>query len=148
MRIRGSKDFCPGLVFVFFGAVFIFLARNHPMGSAIRMGPAYFPTILGSLLVAVGLVLMGRGVMLDGEHALPIKTRSLVLVFGAVVMFGFLLRYAGLIPAVVVSTFLSALGGNEFRFWEVASLAAVLVAGALLIFHYGLGLPFALWPKL
>jgi len=72
----------------------------------------------------------------------------LLLILGSVVAYGFLLDRLGLIIATVALIFISALGGHEFRFKEVAFLAAFLVALSVGAFYYGLGLPFPLWPNL
>ena len=49
MKIANGKDFWAGLMFVAFGLAFMFVARNYAMGNAVRMGPAYFPTVLAVL---------------------------------------------------------------------------------------------------
>lgn len=148
LRVRNRKDLYSGLIFMFFGGFFAIVARNYPMGSALRMGPSYFPTILGSLLVILGAIICVRSLVSTGEKISPIGFRPLLLILSAVLVYGFLLDRLGLIIATISLVFISALGGHEFRFREVVILTALLVALSVGAFYYGLGLPFPLWPKL
>ncbi len=67
MRIRAPKDFWSGVMFCGFAAVAILAARGYSLGTAGKMGPGYFPLLLGGVLGALGAVLIGRSVVLDGE---------------------------------------------------------------------------------
>ena len=60
MKIKNGKDFWAGLMFISFGLGFALVAQNYPMGSAVRMGPAYFPTVLGALLAVLGGAILFR----------------------------------------------------------------------------------------
>ena len=142
----GGKDFFAGLVFLGFGAGAIVIARGSAMGSAMRMGPAYFPSLLGGLLVLLGLVLAARAFWLRGEPLEAWAFRPLVLVHGAVVAFALLVQPLGLVVATLALVGLSRLGGWEFRVLEVAALFLFLTALAMGLFVYGLGLPFRVWP--
>ena len=148
VRIKGPKDFWSGLIFTGFGVAFVAVARNYPLGSALRMGPAYFPTMVGGLLAVLGVVLVARSVFSAGEAVDHIGLRALLLVLGALVLFGYLLDYTGLVPAIVALVFVSAAGGHEFKWWEVSVLAVALAVLAVGIFYYGLGMPLDLGPRL
>lgn len=148
LRVKNRKDLYSGLIFVFFGGFFAVLARNYPMGTALRMGPSYFPTILGSLLVILGVIIALRSLVVAGEKISPIGYRPLLLILTAVIVYGLLLDHLGLVIATVALVFISALGGHEFHFKEVLILTALLVALSVGAFVYGLGLPFPLWPNL
>ncbi len=69
MQIKNGKDFWAGLMYIGFGAAFFLIARNYNMGTALRMGPAYFPTVLGALLVVIGLMVLGRSFFSKIEHS-------------------------------------------------------------------------------
>jgi hypothetical protein len=148
LRVKNRKDLYSGLIFMFFGGFFAVVARNYPMGSAVRMGPSYFPTILGSLLVILGAIISLRSLVGTAEKIDPIGFRPLLLILSAVLVYGFLLDRLGLIIATIALIFISALGGHEFHFKEVTILATFLVALSVGAFYYGLGLPFPLWPNL
>ena len=141
---RSNKDFLAGLIFLLFGAAAMLVARSYPFGSAMRMGPGYFPTVLGGILCLFGLYVMLRGIR-SGE---PVKGewgwRPLALVTLSIVLFGFLLTRAGLVPALLAMFFVAALGGREFRLREVLGLSLLMSAFAVAVFVYGLKLPLRL----
>lgn len=72
MKIKNGKDFWAGLMFLGFGLSFMLLAQNYPMGSALRMGAAYFPTVLGGLLAILGGVVFLRAFVSKLEHPLKV----------------------------------------------------------------------------
>ncbi|MCZ7563422.1 MAG: tripartite tricarboxylate transporter TctB family protein [Burkholderiales bacterium] len=146
MKVTGSKDFWAGLMFIAFGLGFIVVARDYAMGSAVRMGPAYFPTVLGGLLAALGLVIGGRAFVAAGERLGHFALRPTALVLLSVVLFALALRPIGLVGATLILIFVGALGGAEFEWREVALIYLVLIGFSVAAFYYGLGLPFQLWP--
>jgi hypothetical protein len=146
MRIRNSKDFYSGVIFIFFGVVAMVVARNYPMGSTLRMGPGYFPTLLGSVLTFLGLAIVARSFWIRGEAIKSLAPRPIALVLGAVLAFAFLIERTGLVIATVALVAISRLS-EEFRFLEVTALALLMAAVAVALFVYGLGLPFSIWPQ-
>ena len=147
VRVKSRKDLYSGLLFIVFGALFAVIARDYPMGSALRMGPAYFPTILGSLLVVLGAIIAARSMFVDGAPIPPFGYRELAFILGALILFGALLDHLGLVISTAILIFLGSMGGHEYRTKEVAVLAVVLIVFALGVFYYGLGLPFHIWPE-
>lgn len=86
MHIKNGKDFWAGLMFLGFGLGFMLVAQNYPMGSAVRMGPAYFPTVLGGMLAILGGMVFFRAFVSQFEHPLKVFTfRPLLLVASAVI---------------------------------------------------------------
>jgi hypothetical protein len=126
------------------GAVSMWLARDYAFGTSLRMGPGYFPTVLGGLLVLFGLVLVVRGARAKEEIEPGWSPRALVVVPLSLILFGVLIDRAGFIPALLVLIFGSAAAGTTFRFLEVALLAIALVVLSVALFVWGLGLPFRL----
>ncbi|MBI4189450.1 MAG: tripartite tricarboxylate transporter TctB family protein [Betaproteobacteria bacterium] len=144
---RDRKDFNAGIMFIAIGAFFAIFSQNYPMGSAVRMGPAYFPSVLGALLVVLGLIVFGRSFFLvDREQPTKTHWRPLLCILGAASLFGFLIGPAGLVIASAVMMLVGAFGGWDFRWKEQIPLAAGMTAVTIGIFHYGLGLPFKLFP--
>ena len=133
-------------MFVAFGGAAVWLAQAYPFGSAARMGPAYFPTLVGSLLILLGAFVAVRGLAVQGLKPGNIHFRPLILVLAGVVLFGIALERLGLIIAIFALVFFSSLGGNEFRFRGVSALAVGLAVGSYLVFIYGLGLQIPTWP--
>jgi len=148
MRIKGKKDLYAGLMFITFGLIFALGALNYPMGSALRMGPAYFPSVLGWMLVVLGAVIASWGLVHEGEAPKKTGWRGLLWILGSVALFGLLVDplHAGLIVACIAMMMTSAYGGWEHDWKESIINAVVLTAMTVGIFYYGLGLPFRLWP--
>jgi hypothetical protein len=148
VRIRHPKDFWSGLMFLVIGLAFAGFAQQYALGSAQRMGPGYFPTVLGGLLAILGLVIAIRGVTQHGPDGRIERFHlgPLAIILGAVALFGFLLRPAGLVAALVVLIGVSAYASHEFRMREVIPLALFLVLLVLAVFIWGLGMVIPVWP--
>jgi len=147
MRATGSKDFWAGLMFIAFGLGFILVARDYSMGTAVRMGPSYFPTVLGGMLVVLGLAIGGRSFVSAGARLGHFALRPVILELLSVVLFAIALEPLGLVPATLILISVGAAGGSEFNWKEVAILYVVLIVFSVAAFYYGLGLPFQLWPR-
>jgi putative tricarboxylic transport membrane protein len=148
MRIRAPKDFWSGVMFCGFAAVGILAARGYSLGTAGKMGPGYFPLMLGGVLAVLGGILIARSVVLDGEPLPRIHVVPLSVIALAVCLFGLLIEPLGLVVALAVLTVLSAWAGPQFRLTETVALTAVLIAFSIGVFAYALGLPLAIWPSL
>lgn len=143
--IRHHKDFWTGVIFVCFGLAAVIIGRDYPMGTAGRMGPAYFPTVLGALLALIGLAGIIRSfVRKDGEPIGRFAIKETILVLAAVVLFAFLVRGAGLIAAVVAIVLVSGLASAKFKWKSGVLLAVGLAAFSVVIFVKLLGLPIAI----
>ncbi len=147
IRIRNRKDFYAGLIFIFFGVSAMLVARGYPMGRAARMGPGYFPYLLGGTLALLGLVIAARALWISGEPIKPWALRPLLLVLGAVLAFAFLVQPLGLVLAILALVFISCLAGWEYCLHEAIVLSLVLTALTVVVFFYGLRLPFNVWPE-
>jgi hypothetical protein len=148
VRIKNPKDFWSGVMFIAFGLFFAGFAQQYDMGTAQRMGPAFFPTILGGMMVAIGALigitgLAGRTV--DG-HIEPFHAGPIFWVLGAVVAFGLLLRPAGLVASLLVLVIVCSFGSHEFRLRDTLLLAVGLCLLVLAVFIWGLGLTIPVWP--
>lgn len=139
--IRHPKDFWTGIIFLFFGLGAIIIGLDYEMGSAGRMGPAYFPTVLGSLLTFIGAIAVVRSLLRPGEAISKFYVKELVIVLSAVLLFGFLMRGAGLVPAVLVIVMLSAYASPKFHLGQTVLLAGGLAIFAVVVFVKLLGLP-------
>ena len=140
-----NKDLLAGLLFTAIGVFAIVVARDYPMGVLARMGPGYFPTVLGGILCLFGLYVMFRGI----RSAAPIQGewgwKPLGLITLSIVVFAFSMEKVGLVPALVLLFFVAAAAGREFRFKEVLLLAVLMSAFAAGLFVYGLKLPYPLF---
>jgi hypothetical protein len=148
MRPKHQKDFWSGVMFLVTGLAFAGLSQQYEMGTAQRMGPGYFPTVLGGLLALLGLVIAIRGFASGAPDSNVERFHfgPLTVVLGAVTLFGVLLRPAGLVVALLVLIGVSAYASHEFRIREVIPLAAALLLLVLAVFIWGLGLVIPIWP--
>lgn len=142
--VLNKKDFWAGLMLIATGVAAAVIARNYPFGTALRMGPGYFPTILGAIIALFGLYFVIKGLRssetIEGNWSL----RALIVLPLSLVLFGLLMDRAGFIPALAVLAFGSAAAGRKFKFKEVALLTVVLTILCVAVFIWGLGLPYRL----
>lgn len=138
---RNPKDFWTGLLYIFFGASAIIIARDYNMGTAVRMGPAFFPTILGAVLAVIGAIAVIRSFIAPGTPIGGFSFKGLGLVTLSVVVFGFLVRGAGLAVALPLLVIISAYGSTRFRWRTTLIMAAGLTIFCALVFVKGLGIP-------
>lgn len=143
--LRNNKDFLAGLLFIVIGSLAVFIARDYPMGEAARMGPGYFPTVLGGILFLFGVYFTIRGIRFAEKVTGKWAWRPLALIAVAILSFGFLMERIGLAPTLVVLFFVSAAAGPDFRFKEVVLLTGLMGAAAVAIFIYGLRLPYPIF---
>ena len=135
------KDLLAGLIYIFFGLSAILIARDYNMGTAFKMGPAYFPTALSILLIVVGSISVLRAFVLPGTPIGAISLKGLALVTASIVVFGLVVRGAGLAIALPLLLFISAAGSVKFS-WQTMSMVAVgLTIFCILVFVKGLGVP-------
>ena len=157
MNLKNQKDFFSGLLFMAIGVSFAWSASRYTIGSAAKMGPGYFPLLLGALLTVLGGVLVYKALVFETEDGgrigawawRPVGFVVLAnLVFG--VMIGGLswvgIPPMGLVLAIFALTVLAAKAGSAFRWKEVLVLAGVLALGSYLTFIVLLKLQLAIWP--
>ena len=142
--LRNNKDFLAGLLFIAIGAVAVVVARGYPIGNAMRMGPAWFPTVLGGILILLGAWVAARGIRSGEKVKGEWGWKPLLLIALAIVLFGFLMSRFGLVPALVAVFLVSAAGGREFRLKEVLVLTTLMSAFAIVVLLYVLKMPYPL----
>jgi putative tricarboxylic transport membrane protein len=143
--IRGPKDFWTGVIYVLFGGLAFWIARDYGFGTASRMGPGYFPTILGAILVLIGVTSLVRSFIVPGDPLGKFALKAGVLILVSTVLFGFLVNRAGLVIALLALVLVSAAASEKFRFeWKAVLGLIVLIAFCALVFVMGLGVPMPL----
>jgi hypothetical protein len=148
MKIKSQQDLWAGLMFIGFGLFFVLVASlNYQMGSAVRMGPAYFPVLLGGLLVFLGVLVLFDAMVEEGPKVSKFHFRPLLFIAISSLAFAYLLKPLGLVLASIALIFISAFGGHEFRWKEVAVMSVVLVIFSVLVFVKALALPFPICPN-
>ncbi|HSW18488.1 MAG TPA: tripartite tricarboxylate transporter TctB family protein [Ramlibacter sp.] len=158
MRIKSQKDFYAGLMFGVIGAAFAIGATHYNVGTGARMGPGYFPLMVGVLLAIGGVIVMLRALTAstpDGDPIGHIAWRPLALVIGANLVFGALLGgldmlnlpAMGLVAAIYALVVIASRAGTQFALGSSLLLATVLAIGSYLTFIVGLKLQFQVWPS-
>ena len=157
MNIKSQKDFFSGLMFMTVGVAFAWGASTYSIGNGARMGPGYFPLMLGILLALLGTVITFKSMVVeteDGEKLGAWAWKPLFFIIAANLVFGLMLGglpslkipAMGLIVGIYVLTFIASLAGEEFKLKEVAILATVLAIMSYLAFIVLLKLQFPVWP--
>lgn len=149
MQIRSQRDFWAGVMFLVIGLTFVVLSQQYQMGTAAKMGPGYFPTMLGALMAILGAMLCVGGVRKSAPKDLVTRFgwREIGLVLGAVILFGILLPQLGMVISLAVLIGVAALASHEFNVRDTLISIVVLIAIAYAAFVYGLELQFPVWPK-
>jgi Tripartite tricarboxylate transporter TctB family len=145
VRLRNGQDFWAGLIYVAFGVSAVMIARNYSMGSAFRMGPGAFPMGLGLLLSLIGLISLSRAFLRPSSPLGPWAWKGLLLVIGATLVFGAMVRGAGVVIALPVLVFLSAVASARCRWRASLALAVGLTIFCIVVFLKGLGIPLPLF---
>ena len=149
MQIRNHRDLWAGVMFFGFGMLFVVLSQQYQIGSAAKMGPGFFPFVLGGLLAILGLIIF-LGAFSPRNTPLrltPIGWRELGLVLGSVALFGALLPGFGIVVALVVLIGVSAIASHDFSVRDTVIAIVVLGIFSYFVFVKGLELQFPLWPK-
>jgi uncharacterized membrane protein len=144
--IRSPKDFWSGVLFVLIGAAAVALSARYSLGTAARMGPGYFPRILGILMMVLGLVLALRAFKLDGPPIPRWKLRPTLIVLGSVVLFGAIVQAVGVAISTVVLIVAASAASREFRPKEALIAGVLLATLAVGVFVVGLKLQLPIWP--
>lgn len=149
MRIVNQKDFWAGIMFMIFGAFFSIYGTEYTFGTAAKMGPGYFPTALGVILIGVGVLLC---VIAVHPKVTPSKVDRfnfymVAHVIGGVILFGVLLPTMGLTVALFVMLVVASHASHEFKWKGALVTTAFLILLSFAIFVWGLALQFPIWPK-
>lgn len=144
--MRSPKDFWAGVLFVALGIGAIVVGSRYNLGTAARMGPGYFPRILGILLIVLGAVIAMRGVRIPGPPVPAWKWRPTIVVLGSVVLFGLIVAKVGVALSTIILIVASSAASHEFRPKEAFVAGVLLSALAVGVFVVGLNLQLPIWP--
>lgn len=145
LRVKSPQDLGAGLVFIFIGLAGIYLGKDLPMGTASRMGPAYFPVYLSYLIVAIGLIVGLRGLAVDGPPIEESRLRPILFIIAALLGFGVMIDQIGLALAAAIMTLIAAYARPNAKLLETLVLGAGLAIFSVLVFVYALGQALPPW---
>jgi hypothetical protein len=142
LRIVNPKSLLSGLFFAAIGLFAAIWATHYPVGQVTRMGPGFFPLMLGVILVALGSINIVHSVAwARPERLSPLALRPMVIIPFAIAIFGFLLERVGLLVAVAALVLIASIPERGFRKREIVGIIIVVSALASTLYVYGLGLP-------
>lgn len=139
--MRNTKDFWTGLFYIAIGSAALIISRDYGMGTAVRMGPAYFPIILSVLLVTIGIISLIRSFLKPGAPVGDFAWKGFFFVIASTILFGFIVRGAGLLIALPLLIIISSCASTRFRWQYSLALAAGVTVFCILVFQKGLGVP-------
>lgn len=145
-RRRSFPDVLAGGIFVLIGGTFVAGSFGYDRGTPLRMGPGYFPLVVGAIVVALGLAVVVKG-LVAGE-TIPfgaVPWRAVALIVLAVAFFGFFIGSLGFVPTAAVTALLTTLASRRVRLLPALAVTAGLTVAATLIFVVGLQLRIPLW---
>lgn len=147
MRIL-NRDFAAGAFFVILGLSVTIGSTGMRMGQLNAMGPGFLPFWLGLLLAAFGAVVLAGSIFdAQAERLEAWNVKGLMLLTASVLLFGLLLEPMGVAVSVFAVVLVSGLASREFSLVSSLLTAAVLAAGSIVVFRYGLGIPLPVWPS-
>jgi hypothetical protein len=146
IRIRSPRDFWAGIVFLGAGGAFLVGSKRFAMGTLADIGPGFFPAVVASLLLLVGLFLAIGGLSINGPRVEPMRLRPPAMIIAALTAFGLLIDRGGLVLATAALVLIASAAGGRLRPLHAAILAAALIAIAIGVFRLGLGIQIRLWP--
>ena len=144
-KIKNPEDFWAGLLFVGFGVVAVVVSLDYPMGSAMRMGPGYFPTMLGGLMIVMGAIVTLLSFRVEGPPVRAFPWKAAIMLSLGFLVFGWGIDHVGFIPSLFVLIVLCAAAGQIFRWRDTLIMSIVLIVGAVGVFIYGVDLPYPLF---
>ncbi len=148
LRIKNQKDFWAGVLFMAVGVFFAGLGSQYALGTATRIGPGYFPTGLGMVVILIGIIVAAGSLSAKApaERVEKFAIFTVVLILGSITAFGLLLKPLGLILSLLVLIAVSSYASHEFSWKAMLMNAGVLIGTCLAIFVWALKLELALWP--
>src|SRR5215470_5014836 len=149
LHILARKNVLAGLMFIAIAALGLWVSRDYPIGTALRMGTGYVPRLLCWMLVGLGAAILVQG--LREKDAPPERTSwrqllPIVVVTTSLVAFAFAIEQLGLVLSILLLVGIGASAARDIKIWELLVAALVLVGLSWIIFILGLGLTIPVWP--
>ena len=144
--LRGPQDLLCGLMFMGIGALGVWMGRDYPMGTPVRLGTGVFPAILSWSLIAIGAIVFIKGLVHTGPSMGTWAWRPVLLIGAAATAFALLIEPAGLVISMVVLMGLGALAGEGHSWREFTIFSVIMIVMAVAMFIWGLGMPIKVFP--
>ena len=144
-RVKSPQDFGGAIVFMLIGLAGIYFGKDLSFGSSARMGPGYFPTVISSLILLLGIGVGLRSIAVEGPSIEKLQFRPLIFVIASILVFGILIDRVGLAIAAVTLTLVAGFARRNVNLKETFALGAGLAIFTIVVFVYALGQPLPAW---
>lgn len=134
-----------GIILMGVGLFFGWQSLGLDLGTAFRMGPGYFPLVLSGILVLLGAIILVQSTRVQGEPMGAIAVRGIFFILPAPIFFGLTLRGLGFVPSLFLTALIACFASRKMKPLPAVALSGVLTAFSVVVFSYGLGLPFQLF---
>lgn len=141
LTFDGTNALC-GAVFIGLGGFFIYQCLTLELGTALRMGPGYFPLLLAVVLTALGVIVLVQAMRVEGEPFGPIALRGMLFILPAPIAFGLTVRGLGFVPSLFLIALIAAFASARMKVPLAILLAVAITLFSVVVFSYALGLPF------
>lgn len=145
-----NKDLLAGLMFVAIGATFWYGASSYQIGSAARMGPGWFPSVLGAIMTFLGVLIAALGLKNQSKwsatEGIGWTFRPVIILTAAVILFGFALPTLGMIIAIILLCFISGVAAHDKEYKSLAMITVIMCIFCAAVFIWGLKLQMKLFP--
>jgi hypothetical protein len=144
IRIKNPQDLGAGLLFVLIGGAGLIFGRDLSFGTSRSMGPGYFPTIISYLIIALGVIVMLKGLAVAGPRIEAIRPRPILLLLASLLVFALSINVFGVVVSAILLVLVAAYARRDVNLVETLVFAAAITGGIVLLV-YGLGQPLPIW---
>ena len=141
IRFDRANALC-GAIFIGVGLFFAFQSLSLELGTALRMGPGYFPLFLAGILILLGIVIFIQSLRVDGEPIDPLAWRGMLYILPAPIIFGLTVRGLGFVPSIFLTALIASFASSRMKPLTALLLSIGLTVFSVAVFSYALGLPF------
>ena len=149
LHTLARKNVLAGLMFIAIAALGLWVSRDYPIGTTLRMGTGYVPRLLCWILMGLGAAIAVQG--LREKDSPPERTSwrqllPIVIVTTSLVAFALAIEQVGLVLSILLLVGIGAIAARDIKIWETLVAALVLIALGWVVFILGLGLTIPVWP--
>lgn len=141
LKFDATEALC-GALFIAAGGFFAWQSLTMALGTAFRMGPGYFPFVLSLVLLLLGAVILIRSINFQSEGFGAIAWRGIIFILAAPIFFGLTVRGLGFVPSLFLTALIASFASHKMTLKMSLILCVLLTIFSVVVFNYGLGLPF------
>ena len=142
-----NKAVLGGALVCALGAGAIAMVRGNAIGTLGRMGPGFFPTLIGIVMVLAGAAILLGGLRAGaaGDKVAKPDLRAWTLIPLSLVAFVVVGEHGGLLAATFAVVFIAALADRDNTWRGGLLLACAMIAVCVVVFWWALQVQFPLF---